>query len=463
MIRLRVLAEVVGITLLLLPARGYSLPAVDEIMIVQLQTGTSSSASEEFVELYNAGANPVDISKYVVEYYSATSTFVTPSRSIPLHGTLYAGKHYLIANTGYLADKAYDSFSAGFSSTGGHIQLVSPDPSDVTKTIVRDLLGWGTALHPETEAAIAPDADSSLLRKKDPSDRFVDTDNNLEDFVTVTPAAPMADNTAPAGTPDTPTDTPDEVDEAVIPPVSQLLPLQITELLPNPAPPASDSTDEYVEIYNPNAEAVDLSGYKLQTGNSYSYSYTFTSGTIGANSYEAFLVTETGTLLANTSGKVRLIDPNGQIISETESYEDAADGLAWALLSAGWLWSTTPTPSAANVLSLAVVKAAATTSTTKPKVVKAVTKPKKAVKAATTKKAATSVKKPSGSDSTNSGQDISAATEPASLHTGVLAGVSILAVGYAAYEYRHDMANRIYQFRRYREARRAARKAVAGR
>lgn len=447
--------------MLVAPAHSYSLPAADAVMIVELQTGSSSSSAEEFVELYNAGTAAVDVSQYKLEYYSATSSFATPSRSIPLHGTLYPGKYYLVASTGYLTDKAYDSFSSGFAATGGHIQLISPDPADNNKDVVHDLVGWGAATHPEMEATPAPDAGSSLTRKKDLNDHFIDTDNNLDDFAINALPTPTADNIAPDDNPDTPPDT-SGTDEELPPPVSQLLPLQITELLPNPAPPASDSTDEYVEIYNPNAEAVDLSGYKLQTGNSYSYSYTFTSGTIGASSYEAFLVTETGTLLANTSGKARLIDPIGNIVSETEDYEDAADGLAWALLSAGWLWTTNPTPDAANILAAPAVKAATTSSTTKPKTTKTTTKKPKTVKKATSAKKTAAPKKAASSVQAGQPQEATVIEEPSAIHPGILAGVSALAVGYAAYEYRHDMANRIYQFRRYREARRAARKEVAG-
>ncbi len=461
--RLRAITGVVGIMLLLLPAHSFSLPAMGGIMIVELQTGTTDSLSQEFVELYNDGVANVDVSKYKLEYYSATSGFVTPSRSIPLHGTLYSGKHYLVASTGYLVDKAYDSFSGGFAKTGGHVQLVSPDPSDATKLVVHDLLGWGSAIHPETEAASAPTENASLDRKKDETGRYLDTDNNLNDFAINPTPLPLADNVAPPGTPDAPSDTTNDAseDEELALPTSQLLPLQITELLPNPAPPASDSTDEYVEIYNPNAEAVDLDGYKLQTGNSYSYSYTFTSGTIGPESYNGFLVTETGTLLANISGKARLIDPNGQIISETESYEDAADGLAWALLSAGWLWTTTPTFGAVNILSVPAVKAAAVL-TVKPKVTKASTTKPKAVKAASTKKT-TTAKKSAASDQSTAPKVAVTTGEPAGLHPAVLAGVSALAVGYAGYEYRHDVANRIYQFRRYRASRRDARKSASGR
>lgn len=453
----------------LMPAYAFSQTADGDIMIVEIQTGTTNSASEEFVELYNASDQNVDISHYKVEYYSATSDFTTPSRSIPLHGTLYAGKHYLLASTGYLANKVNDSFSAGFSKMGGHIRLISPDPSDSTKKLVHDLVGWGTALHPEDVAAPALPDGSSLLRKTDTNGHFIDTDNNSDDFAINPTPTPIADNVPPesGGQPSNPdpnsggTTTPPENDP-IQPPAAQLLPLQITELLPNPAPPASDSLDEYVELYNPNDEPLDLNGYKLQTGKLFSYSHTFSDGTIPARTYQAHMVTETRVLLANSGGKARLIDQSGTIVSETDPYDNAANGQAWALVAGAWDWTTTPTPNEANILTAPLAKQAALSSTSNTKTPK-----KTAVKAANTKKSASGSKKSSkssasaGSPTANT-SDPAGINEPAALHPAVLAGVSALAVGYAAYEYRHDMANRLYQFRRYRTARREARAAAKG-
>lgn len=463
--RIRHFTQAVGILLLLVPGQVFASPAGDDLLIAEVQTGTTNSASEEFVELYNPTDQNIDISHYKVEYYSAASDLSVPSRSIPLHGTFYAGKHYLLASTGYLSDEANDSFSAGFSKTGGHLFLVSPDPADATQDIVHDIIGWGTALHPETAAALSPPDSNSLQRKTDADSHFIDTDNNAEDFTLNPTPNPESDNIAPdAGSTTTP--PPDQTtagdnnlpeDAPIAPIASQLQPLAITELLPNPAPPASDSTDEYVEIYNPNSEPIDLSGYKLQTGNSYSYSHTFTSGTIAGGSYEALTVTETGALLANSGGKARLIDPSGAIISETPAYDTADDGQAWALVDGSWAWTTTPTPNEANILTVPLAHETSATTSNR-------TTKKPSVKGASTKKS-TSTKKTTkaASGGAASANDTSALTQPAGLHPGVLAGVSILAVGYAAYEYRHDIGNRLYQFRRYREARRQARTSTSGR
>jgi hypothetical protein len=42
---------------------------------------------------------------------------------------------------------------------------------------------------------------------------------------------------------------------------------QISEVLPNPTPPATDAEGEFIELYNSNNNIFDLSGFSLQAGN----------------------------------------------------------------------------------------------------------------------------------------------------------------------------------------------------
>lgn len=233
------------------------------------------------------------------------------------------------------------------------------------------------------------------------------------------------------------------------PTVQPAAPISIVELLPNPASPQTDEADEYLELFNPTNVDVDLSGYKVQTGYTYSYSVTLQNQTIPANGYLVIKSGNTSLSLANAGGQAHLLDPTGNIISTTDVYTDAPEGQAWALVDDVWKWTGSPTVGATNIYSDPVLTAVTT------KASKA-TKATKAVKAVSTKKPATA-----GNVSEQNGRELP--NEPAPLHFGVLAGVGALAVGYAVYEYRKDLANRIYQFRRYRKARRATRSQSTGR
>ena len=479
-----------GRLLLIVPIMlSFYLPASAEItstiVISEIQTGGLTSASEEFIELFNTSAEPIDISAWRLEYFSASAAnFNTPSRVIILHGILQPGKYYLAASTDYLTDLAYESFTATLAKTGGHVRLSSPDPNDTSKLITQDLVGWGeTATHPEGLAAAVPAGGTSLQRKLDTEGHFIDSNNNSLDFDVNNVPTPQADNFIPEVDPELePVPSPELETPVTEEPTAEtqnteesapaaetaatettpLLPIRINELLPNPAPPQTDDKDEFIELYNPNNEALDLAGYKLQSGNSFSYSHTFDSESIEPLSYLVLYVDDSGLLLANSGGKARLINPAGQIVNETNPYEDADDGDAWMFDGSAWQWTTTPTPGAQNQLTaeaLPEVKSAATIK----KIIAA-----KAPKKTTAKKPKTSAaKKPKAAKKTAATTARSEYQDPpdtptqiAPLHPMVLAGIGGLTLIYSAYEYRFDALNRLHRFKKYREARRALRQTA---
>lgn len=232
---------------------------------------------------------------------------------------------------------------------------------------------------------------------------------------------------------------------------------QINELLPNPAEPQTDGEDEFIELYNSNDVAFDLTGFKLQTGTSTFHNYTFATGTfLPARSFEAFYSIDTNLSLSNTSGQARLLDPAGNIISQADIYNKAPDGQTWALASGTWYWTMTPTASQANVINQPLTVRALSTGAS-PVVAKKSTNTTTSGKTAATPKVKAAT---TSSGSTNT--PVVASPKPKNLHPFALALVGAGAVGYAAYEYRNDLRNRLYQFRRHRKARRAARANFKG-
>jgi len=265
----------------------------------------------------------------------------------------------------------------------------------------------------------------------------------------------------------------------------------INELLPNPAAPLSDNEDEFIELYNSNDKVFDLTGFKLQVGTRSHRGFNFPAGTtLPPHGFVAFYSIDTGLSLSNTGGQVRLLDPLDNVISQTDIYGSAKEGQSWALGNGSWYWSVSPTPSSLNIIDLPKVPADPAANNEESKLAAPSTQPessfvntapinaptnKAKVKATSTAKRTTSTSKPaakapktakSQAVSTNNSVAQPAASQPkptpqgSSLHIGVLAGVGGLALLYALYEYRHDLANRVYQFRRYRETRRAARQVA---
>jgi hypothetical protein len=210
---------------------------------------------------------------------------------------------------------------------------------------------------------------------------------------------------------------------------------QISEVLPNPASPQTDSDDEFIELYNPGDKDFDLSGFILQTGTTTLHKYTIPAGTkMTARQFLAFFSADTGISLGNSGGQAALLDPGGSILSQTDAYGTAKDGYSWVSAGGLWQWTTTPTPNSINKIT--------------PPAEKSADKSNK-----TTKK--NSSAKPVVASTFGSNGGASGSVVPR-LHPAILAGVGGAAVIYALYEYRHDLANQLYRFRRYRAARRIA-------
>jgi hypothetical protein len=229
---------------------------------------------------------------------------------------------------------------------------------------------------------------------------------------------------------------------------------EITELLPNPTGTGNDATDEYIELYNPNDDDFDLSGFTLQTGLTETHKYIFPNGTmLPAGSFQAYYSALTGLNLSNTAGQAKLLDPLTNVVAQSDSYGIAKDGVAWALANGKWYWTSTATPGGANV----IVQPAVKKSTKK----KATTAKKSTVSNTKTKSKKTA--KSTSSDAPASSATANNAADVTPIHPWILALVGVLALLYGAYEYRADLANKVVERWRKLTARRRHRPTVTGR
>ncbi len=343
------------------------------MIITEVQTG-STSASDEFIELYNASDASVDITGWQVRHLNAGGSgdattllaTVVSSGSAPV--VLPSGDYYVIHSSGIAIPDgvAGQVYAASLSAADKTIALFARDAVTCQMTavdavawesVVDTTMGEGSAV--EVGAGSA-DEEKLLQRQLDGSGHYVDTDNNSSDFVSVA-ASPGADNSQYAiGSTDTGTPSslpsfaasdctiPDPDDGSGQPPAGedQESP-RIVELLPNPQ--GTDTNSEFIEVHNPNNEAFDLSGYVLEAGLTTKYRYTLPPATVlSAGEYRAFSSVDTKVTLSNTSGQVRLIDASGAVISECDPYGSAPEAQAWVFIGGLWQWSTELTPGVVN-------------------------------------------------------------------------------------------------------------------
>lgn len=446
-------------------------PASAQLVISSFKATTDS----KFITLYNATNMPINLGNVTLNYYtydvtkdaaSSPATYsvtnISGAHSLQLAGMLSPGGYYVV-NDGLLTmcyQAAVDAASLSFSTTAGSLQVLDANAADgktvATLPVVDDSIGWakytvsniiGMQLLPASaDAFLQRNQADNTWQSVAPTDS---TDSCSLSQLIATPGTGTAvasdgtDDWQLPGSPDIPASIISLASTATVATTPKvpaadvgLAAPQITELLPNPMGTGTDNTNEFIELYNPNSRAFDLTGFVLQTGLTTKHSYTFTAGTsLPPKAFKAFYSADTGLSLSNTSGQADLADPFGKVISQTAPYGSAKDGQAWAFAKGTWYWTGKPTPAAANVVDQST-----------------------SIKTTSTKKAAAAVKgasvtTPLQGSGANTAATAADTDTTAPTHPYVLVALAALAVGYGVYEYRHDIANKFHQFRANRKAR----------
>lgn len=410
---------------------------------------------DEFVVLRNnTGRDIADLSSYWLDGYNSNQPLgagVTNSTQQLPFVKLAAGQTILLSSSGMSTCGAAVSakLSVSLTDSGGFLQVIQTSQSNlgITKLPV-DFVSWSSA-----NDNVIPNAPSNTKNPRAAFYRYVGANGyswQLADIDTSNPCQfNVANSTGPvdAGLVAAPTVVPSVKavsvsSETIILSAANigLAAPTISEVLPNPAPPQTDADDEFIELYNSNEKEFDLSGFILQAGTTSLRKYTFPEGTkIGPKKFTAYFSTDTGLNLSNNGSRVSLLDPNNNLLSQTDNYTAAKDGYSWVSLDGLWQWTTTPTPAAVNIV-------------TAPEASKSSKSKSSAAAKSNTKGTKTSVNSPTVS-ANNPSNDKS---KPPALHPLVLVGVGGAALLYALYEYRHDLANQLHRLRRYRASRRIA-------
>ncbi|MFB9906333.1 endonuclease/exonuclease/phosphatase family protein [Allokutzneria oryzae] len=203
------LSALAGTTLLVaLAPAATAAPSTDAVIAEVYGGGGNSGAAltTDFVELTSPTA--VSLDGWSVQYLPASPSPTSKWQVTKLAGSIAAGKRYLVAQAkgsgGTVALPTPDATgSTNLSGTGGTVALVRSDQALTCLTaadcaavpVIRDLVGFGSAVVREGSPAPAASNTTSVARKATP----VDNDDNSADFVAGEPTPENSKGERPGG------------------------------------------------------------------------------------------------------------------------------------------------------------------------------------------------------------------------------------------------------------------------
>ncbi len=166
---------------------SFTVSSLSNVKINELQTD-GATAHDEFVELYNSGGSPADISGCKLVYRTGIGTVDIVLATVPASTTIPAGGLYVLGGSAFSGAKD-QSFSVDIEAVVGGLALRYPSGAIV------DLVGYGSPTNGffEGTAVEAPPSGQSVGRDS----AGADTNNNSADFHVIASPTPGLPNSSP--------------------------------------------------------------------------------------------------------------------------------------------------------------------------------------------------------------------------------------------------------------------------
>lgn len=328
------------------------------LIFTEIKTRADSSSIhdvDEFIELYNASLVPLPLTNYVIEYFNSTNPDETqvPSQKAFSDKVLAPGGQLVLAKQPTKIINSIATPLSSLSDTGGRLRLVT------TEGNIIDEIAWTNSQSMVTSVGINP----SVVYQCNTSNALCNANRmqsfgrqQVEGLYVLDQAlwqlgtmSPMSNELLPVL---------DEVQEEPAEPVEEPLltdpPPQaptcegivISELLPNAD--GADTSKEFIELHNPNAEPISLIGCSLQVSSS-SKTFQFEDTILAPDAYVVFTDQDTGLTMPNTAGAtVWLLTPQKEL--QAISYPGNLDeNVSWATLGNIWQATYAPTRGYPNI------------------------------------------------------------------------------------------------------------------
>ncbi len=281
------------------------------LVIDEFRTRSKSIADDEYIILKNYGSLEIKLIDYSLikktssgRNYTLISKF--PDLSLPPNQKLTIGcKSYpsvkdLTYNSNCLADS--DNAIILFDNKGKIVDSVT----------------YGEVNFAEQEGESLDNPDAGIPYKRI---NGKDTDNNYLDFIADVPPVFKDPN------------------------ANKLI---ISEMMPNP----DKGDEEWFELFNPTNQIVRLDNLKVCDLFGRTKCYKFASGmTIRPRQYLPIGKSVSKITLNDDSDALELRDYDDNVLTGTATFEEAENGISYALFGSTWSWTGTPTKGSQNVLS----------------------------------------------------------------------------------------------------------------
>lgn len=327
------------------------------VVISQVQAGGiggSDAPLREFISLYNMTDATVDLTNWCLKNKNGVEfmCFLTPI-SLEAYSYLKIGSSQFAANhSNYQLDIIYEPTNTSSGNLVGSSDVVSLYDD---KKEFRDSASWSTPLAGGSaleRMQLGNDCQLGELVKVValviPSDCEVtvpvDMCLNIDDIQLDVPAHAQADDSGNcyldacinlSGFQESIPEGYEQNDSSSCGLYMQGI--EVTELLANPE--GEDSGNEFIELYNPNDGALDLSYHVLHLNGDFTKSYVFTPGTlIAAKEYLIIKNNDVSPsyVLTNSGGSLRLRSYDGAQAIDVPQYGNAPSGESWARVGSVW-------------------------------------------------------------------------------------------------------------------------------
>lgn len=354
-------------------------------------TGFQAYSTKEYVELYNASLNSIDVDGWKVTYTNSSGGNLKTIATLggvyaPISHTLFASTDFVTSADLVVKNVPYSPLLySGMADSGGFVMLyqkvaISADYLDGYKLV--QTVGWKSTSSISADQNIVNISGAQSIkrcsdilggysvRSDNQKDFYVETMPTLlskgilcKDYVVESvpvepPADPVVDPPLPDPTP--PTTVPSDIPNPDVPPDSApplVVPevglscegLVLNEALPNAT--GSDSGKEFIEIYNPTDETIGLKGCALELASGSNDSYVFVDTySLEPGSYGLFSDIFSGIIMPNSSGAtVRLVSVANVELSSLTYPANLEDDQSWAQFGSLFKPTYIPTPGAENI------------------------------------------------------------------------------------------------------------------